>query len=268
MKLFRQILSVVLAAVMLLCIVPFSASAATAPSFKIAEKSNDGTTLVVSVNLTSGSFNALDLSFDVSGLTCKSIAKGSALKNAIGNDETDMIMSTNANAPAGKSNVSCSSSTAYNFTGEFITATFTINNSSNYYFKLNFESCAVMDNKGNSVQVNPSVTGTIKHTTSATVSSVTVNDVSMNYKKTAKINPVIDAPNGLAYTVEFTSADKSIVTVDENGNVYGAKKGTTKITCTVTDASGNIVEAQSNVEVTYAWWQWIIVIVLFGWIWY
>ena len=57
-------------------------------------------------------------------------------------------------------------------------------------------------------------------------------------------------------------------TVDENGNVYAAKTGSATITVTVTDEYGNKVTDTCDVNAQYTWWQWIIVIVLFGWIWY
>lgn len=46
------------------------------------------------------------------------------------------------------------------------------------------------------------------------------------------------------------------------------KKGTATITCTVTDSNGNTVTDTCNVTVKYNFGQWLIVIILFGWIWY
>jgi hypothetical protein len=100
------------------------------------------------------------------------------------------------------------------------------------------------------------------------VNSVSVDDIEMNYKNSATLNPVIDVDEGVSYTVTYTSSKPSVAKVDDNGNVYGAKKGSTEITVTVTDEYGNTVSDTCKVNVTYAWWQWIIVIVLFGWIWY
>ncbi len=100
------------------------------------------------------------------------------------------------------------------------------------------------------------------------VNDVTVNDVVINYKKSAVIVPDIDIDDGLDYTVEYKSSNSGVVSVDKNGNVYGAKKGSAVITCTVTDELGNEVSDTCTVNVKYTWWQWIIVIVLFGWIWY
>ena len=107
--------------------------------------------------------------------------------------------------------------------------------------------------------------------TKGTVKSVSINDVELRYKDSAKLNPKIEVDSGVKYTVEYKSSNPKVATVDNNGNVKGVKewgKKTATITCTVTDEYGNQVSDTCNVKVGYAWWQWIIGIVLFGWIWY
>lgn len=97
------------------------------------------------------------------------------------------------------------------------------------------------------------------------------NDLELNYKASAKLNPKIESDNGVKYNVEYKSSNNNIATVDNNGNVYGAKKwikDTTTITCTVTDEYGNSVSDACNVTVGYSWWQWIIGILLLGFLWY
>lgn len=100
------------------------------------------------------------------------------------------------------------------------------------------------------------------------VKSVSLNNLELQYKSSAKLNPVIEADSGVKYKVEYKSSNTNVVTVDNNGNIYGAKKGNATITCIVTDEYGNTVQNTCNVNVKYVWWQWIIKIVLFGWIWY
>ena len=73
------------------------------------------------------------------------------------------------------------------------------------------------------------------------VQSVSVEDITLNYKKSATITPIIDADKGAEYTVTYTSSNPSVARVDENGKVYGAKKGSADITVTVTDSYGNSV---------------------------
>ena len=107
-----------------------------------------------------------------------------------------------------------------------------------------------------------------KATSKPFVYSVSIDDIKLNYKKTTTLNPQIEADEGARYVVTYSSSNPKVATVDENGKVYGAKKGSTEITVTVTDEYGNTVSDTCKVNVTYAWWQWIIVIVLFGLIWY
>lgn len=102
----------------------------------------------------------------------------------------------------------------------------------------------------------------------ANVKSVSVSDFKLDYKKSAMITPEIEADKGAKYTVKYSSSDEKIARVDENGKVYAAKKGTATITCTVTDSNGNTVTDTCNVTVKYNFGQWLIVIILFGWIWY
>ena len=99
------------------------------------------------------------------------------------------------------------------------------------------------------------------------VNSVSINDITLNYKASAKITPNIDADDGAEYTVSYSSSNAN-VSVDENGNIYGAYKGSATITCTVTDSNGNTVTDTCNVTVKYSFIQWIIKIILFGWLWY
>lgn len=94
------------------------------------------------------------------------------------------------------------------------------------------------------------------------------DSISMNYKDSTTITPTINADEVLKYTVSYSSSNDSVVSVDQNGNIATRDKGSATITVTVTDEYGNTVSDTCDVEVKYTWWQWIIVIVLFGWIWY
>jgi hypothetical protein len=100
------------------------------------------------------------------------------------------------------------------------------------------------------------------------VSAVSLDDVNMNYKDSTKLTPNITADEGAKYTVTWTSSDNKIARVDENGNVYAAKKGTATITCTVTDSNGNVVTDTSKVTVKYTFVQILIRIFLLGFLWY
>ena len=102
------------------------------------------------------------------------------------------------------------------------------------------------------------------------VKSVSIDDISLNYKKSTTLKPTIKADDGAKYKVEYSTSNAKVATVDKNGKVTATKRGsgTATITCTVTDSNGNVVKDTCKVNVSLTWWQWIITIVLFGWIWY
>ena len=100
------------------------------------------------------------------------------------------------------------------------------------------------------------------------VNSVSVSNVSLDYKSSTTLNPQISADAGVKYTVAYSSSNPSVASVDANGKITTKDTGSATITVTVTDEFGNTVSDTCNVEVKYNWWQWILVIVLFGWIWY
>ena len=100
------------------------------------------------------------------------------------------------------------------------------------------------------------------------VKSVSIDNVTMNYKASTTIKPVVEADEGVTYTIKYESSNPKVASVDENGNVKALKKGNATITVTVTDEYGNVVTDTCDVSVKYAFWQWIIIIALFGWIWY
>ncbi len=105
---------------------------------------------------------------------------------------------------------------------------------------------------------------------SGEVTGISVNDLSINYKDTAKLNPQIKMNGTAKYkvTYDIVPSAKTVVTVSDNGEVYGYKKGVGYVDVTVTDELGNSFSDTAKVTVSYAWWQWIIKIVLFGFIWY
>ena len=89
--------------------------------------------------------------------------------------------------------------------------------------------------------------------------------VAITYKATANLKEQLAANIIKDFKLKWESADETIVTVDEDGNIYGAKAGTT--TVTVESKDGKFAKT-FDVTVSYSVWQWIIIIVLFGWIWY
>lgn len=100
------------------------------------------------------------------------------------------------------------------------------------------------------------------------VNSVSIDDISMSYKDSVTITPNINVDAGVDYNVTYSSSNTDVVSIDANGKLTTNDKGSATITVTVTDEYGNTVTDTCKVNVSYKWWQWIIVIVLFGWIWY
>ncbi len=98
--------------------------------------------------------------------------------------------------------------------------------------------------------------------------SVKLNNIETNYKKSGQFEPKITNPDNVGYKVEYKSSDPKCVIVDAVGNYFAVKTGSAKITCTVTDEYGKVTTAECKVNVKYSTVQWIIIIVLFGWIWY
>ncbi len=89
-------------------------------------------------------------------------------------------------------------------------------------------------------------------------------DISINFRKTANLkDKLISSFSGK--TVEWTSSDGNVVAVDDNGNIKGTGIGSARIIASSSD--GRITQT-FNVKVSYSIFQWFIVIVLFGWIWY
>ncbi len=95
-----------------------------------------------------------------------------------------------------------------------------------------------------------------------------LDDITLNYKSSAKINPQISIADGTKYTIKYESSNPKVASVDNNGRIYAGKKGTADIKVTVTDEYGSTVTDTCKVTVKYSFAQWLIIILLFGWIWY
>lgn len=102
------------------------------------------------------------------------------------------------------------------------------------------------------------------------VRSVSVNptNITVNYKDSFTVYADVSADYDADYTSGWSSSNGSVVSINNSGNAYAAKKGSATLTCKVTDEWGNTVTDTCYVTVKYSFWQWIIVILLFGWIWY
>ena len=90
--------------------------------------------------------------------------------------------------------------------------------------------------------------------------------LTLDYRGAGKITAL-----NAAGPVTFTSDATDIVTVDDSGNVRAAQGGRGYADITVSDGSvidGLEISDTVIVNVRYAWWQWLIIVLLLGWIWY
>jgi len=84
---------------------------------------------------------------------------------------------------------------------------------------------------------------------------------SLQYRSSLTLRLVTSAPG----SVTWSSSSPGVASVNPGtGEVTGAGPGT----ATITGRDGDGFEARVSVTVSYVWWQWLIVIFLFGWIWY
>lgn len=268
MRKIKKIVAVILATLMLMSVAVFSASAApTAPEFKVSLVSETDNKVVVRISLEKGAFNSL-------GLT---VYTSSAIKECTEFTQTedfkalamDIIMNqgsqvTSIANPATKK-AAIMALTAIKAPVGLYDVTFTKKTSApvkNTDINLVIDDCVITS--GNNAQGNPNVDVTDSAKVTVSFKNFTLNEtsVAMNYKASHTISIT---SNYAADELTWTSSNEKVATVDENGNVYAS--GTGSATITVTSADG-LVNESCEVSVSYQWWEWIIIIVLFGWIWY
>jgi hypothetical protein len=99
------------------------------------------------------------------------------------------------------------------------------------------------------------------------VSSCELNaaELELTYKSSSALTAEVLPPDAYNKGLIWSSSDESVVTVDESGGLYAAGRGSAIIT--LTSADGN-ASSSCKVTVKYTFWQWVIIILLFGWIWY
>ena len=100
-----------------------------------------------------------------------------------------------------------------------------------------------------------------------TATGITLSNMGLplQYKNTAKLTVTFNPTNATNKNVTWTSNNEKVATVDSSGNVTAKGSGTATITA-ITEDGGHT--ASCTVTVRIAWWQWLIKILLFGWIWY
>lgn len=81
------------------------------------------------------------------------------------------------------------------------------------------------------------------------------------YRRNAQAMHAKDATGPLTWT----SDNPEIATVDQNGLIHGVKRGETTVRYTSEDG---VYTGVCKVSVQYNFWQWLIIVFCFGWIWY
>ena len=90
-------------------------------------------------------------------------------------------------------------------------------------------------------------------------------ELHLAYKASACLYAEILPADAYDTGLTWTSSDESVATVDAQGNVYAAGRGTAVITCASADGNAS---GTCEVTVRYTFLQWLIMLILFGWIWY
>lgn len=259
MKNIKKIIAMLLAMLIIMSAGVFTSSAArNVPAFELRLVSENGKDAVFELWLVNGAFMTFDLTLTHSSAI-------TAFKSIYTTDNFDSYIREL------KSNGGSFAESAYAATGKIsIASTLPISKPTSIY-KISvtkkttdtltatditpfFSECMAEDETTVRNEVKISVTlGTI---------SIDEN-VEMKYKSSTKIG--IETSYKDTKSIKWSSSDTKVATVDENGNVYAAGKGTAVITAASVDGT---VKDTCNVTVNYSFGQWLIIIILFGWIWY
>lgn len=95
--------------------------------------------------------------------------------------------------------------------------------------------------------------------------TLSAESLPLQYKGTSKLTVTFNPTNVTNKNVTWASNNEKVAIVDANGNVTAKGSGTAMITATTEDGGKT---ASCTVTVKLIWWQWLIKILLFGWIWY
>lgn len=100
------------------------------------------------------------------------------------------------------------------------------------------------------------------------VKNVNVDDYSLDYKSQINIIPQIEMMGEVEYTVTYKTSNPNVAVVDNEGNLVATGRGSAEISVSVVDEFGNEIGDTFKVVVDFNWWQWIVYIILLGFIWY
>ena len=90
-------------------------------------------------------------------------------------------------------------------------------------------------------------------------------ELKLSYKDGAQLKALVFPTEATYQKLVWKSSDESVATVDQEGNIYAAGRGSAEISCSTEDG---YAAAKCKVDVDYTVKQWLIKVLLFGWIWY
>ena len=94
--------------------------------------------------------------------------------------------------------------------------------------------------------------------------SILPESMDLKYKDEAEIKAAVSPEDAVYDALVWSSSDESVA-VFENGRIRAVGRGTAVITCATQDG---FAKGSCTVNVGYSFGQWVIKILLFGWIWY
>ncbi len=89
------------------------------------------------------------------------------------------------------------------------------------------------------------------------------SNYTVNYKGSIKVTATPNAETNKK--INYVIGDSTVATIDDEGNITTVGPGTATVVATIEDTD---ISDTCTITVSYTWWQWIIMILLFGWIWY
>lgn len=95
--------------------------------------------------------------------------------------------------------------------------------------------------------------------------SLNKNKLTISYKATERLTADVQPDNASDKSVVWSSSNSGVAAVDQNGVVTGVSRGTATITARTADGD---FAAVCQVEVKFQWWQWLLWILMLGFLWY
>ncbi len=93
---------------------------------------------------------------------------------------------------------------------------------------------------------------------------VKVNGLNLMHKEEGRIRTIITNADAKKCSYAYSSSNPGVAEVDDEGNITTKAPGKTTITCVVADENGRTAESTCTVKVKFTFWQWVIWLLLLG----